>query len=131
MKLVVKGILLVLFACAGYAQQAEFAEWMKYSNRSMAVLSKTDKQADAAVVNAAETLGAVYENMIGFWRQRDAADAVKLAMTGKNYSVMLASALNAGDTARAAEALKGVGGTCKPCHDAYRVRTADGKFRFK
>ena len=35
------------------------------------------------------------------------------------------------DDAKAAAAFTRVGGTCKPCHDAHREKSADGKYHVK
>lgn len=106
-------------------------EWMKSIGSSMGALRKMEKKTGPEVVASAEKIGAAYENMIGFWRQRNAADAVKLAEDGKAAAVELASAAKGEDDAKAAEAFTRVGGTCKPCHDAHREKSADGKYHIK
>jgi cytochrome c556 len=106
-------------------------EWMKSIGSSMGALRKMEKKTGPEVVASAEKIGAAYENMIGFWRQRNAADAVKLAEDGKAAAVELASAAKGDDDAKAAAAFTRVGGTCKPCHDAHREKSADGKYHVK
>ena len=69
--------------------------------------------------------------MINFWRQRNAADAVKLSEQGKAAALELATAASAGDEARASAALQTLGGTCKSCHAAHRETVAPQKYRIK
>ncbi len=82
-------------------------------------------------MGAAERLGGVYENLIGFWRRRNAADAVKWSAQGKAAALALANAANAGNAESAAAAFKNLGATCQSCHDAYRVKNAGGQYRIK
>jgi cytochrome c556 len=126
----------VLLAAAGIvaAQQVEeMTEWMKAAGQTSDRLRKAEKKTGPEIVTAAERLGGIYEQMIGFWRQRGPAaeDAVKLSMQGKNAASELASAAKAGDEAKAAEAIKGIGGTCKACHDTHRERIGENKYRIK
>ncbi len=125
-------LLLLLAAATLLAQQTtEFSASMKAAAAAMAVIAKSENKANSETVRAAERLGAVYEEMIGFWRQRDAASAVKLSQEGKAAAVALASAARAGDSDRAAEAHKLLGATCKPCHEKYRQKLPDGTYRIQ
>jgi hypothetical protein len=110
---------------------AKFEEWMKSVDTSAKVLRKLETKTGAETVANAEKLGVAYENMIGYWRQKNAADAVKLSEEGKAAAVELASAAHAGDAEKADAAFKKVGGTCRPCHDAHREKLADGKYKIK
>ncbi len=104
---------------------------MKSSDRAFDALMKLENKAAPEAVGRAERLGSIYENMIGYWRQKNLPDAVKWSVEGKAAAVVLASAAHAGDAAKAEAALKTLGGTCNSCHDAYRERTPDGKYRIK
>ena len=108
---------------------SEFTAGMKSADRAWDRLrdlqSKTGKQA----AHQAESIEGVYENMIGFWRQRDSAVAVKSAIEGKAAAAMLASAAYAGDEAQAQAAFKTLSGTCRSCHTAHREKLPDGKYR--
>jgi cytochrome c556 len=123
--------LLLALSVVSFAQDDEFTNGMKASKAAMDSMSKLEKKTGPVVVSAAEKLGGVYENMIPFWRQRNAADAVKWSEDGKALAALLASSANSGDEMKAAETAKALGGTCKPCHDAYRERTPEGKYRIK
>lgn len=124
-------VLLALAAMLSLAAQEnpEFVAWMKATKASMDSFkeAKTGPKAMAS----AEKLGSVYENMTGFWRQRNAADAVKISEDGKAAAAMLASAAHAEDMEKADAALKTLGGTCKACHDAHREKNAEGKYQIK
>ena len=80
---------------------------------------------------AAERLGGIYENMVPFWRQRNAAKAVRISEEGKAAAAILASAANSGNAEEVAGALKQLGGTCRSCHEQYREKVAEGKYRIK
>jgi cytochrome c556 len=110
---------------------AKFEEWMKSVDTSAKVLRKLEKKTGSETVENAEKIGAAYENMIGYWRQKNAADALKLSEEGKAAAVELASAAHAGDAEKADAAFKKVGGTCRPCHDAHREKTPEGKYKIK
>jgi len=45
----------------------------------------------------------IYENVVNFWRQQNAPDAIKLSMAGTAAAVQLASAARAGSEAEAAD----------------------------
>ena len=109
----------------------EFETWMKSVGSSTGAIRKMEKKTGPEVVAGAEKISGVYENMIAYWRQRNADDAVKLSQDGKAAAVELASAANAGDEAKATAAFAKVGGTSKPCHDAHREKNAEGKYIIK
>jgi cytochrome c556 len=109
----------------------EFEAWMKSVGSSTGAIRKMEKKTGPEVVAGAEKISGVYENMIAFWRQRNADDAIKLSQDGKAATAELASAAGAGDEAKAAAAFAKVGGTCKPCHDAHREKNAEGKYIIK
>lgn len=125
----------VLFLIPGLAavaqQNAEFTAWMKASGRAFGALNKLDKKTGKEAVASAEALGGVYEQMIGYWRQRNLADAVKWSEVGKAAAAELAAAAFANDAERAGQALKTVGETCRSCHATYRESMPDGTYRFK
>ena len=124
-------LLTVIAAAIGSAQDApEFQVWMKQTQAAMGVLNKLPKKAGPEAMNAAEHIGGVYERMIGYWRQRNAADAIKLSEQGKAAAAMLATAAYSGDDAAATAALKTLSSTCKPCHDARREKVGE-KYRLK
>lgn len=125
----------LLALVSGFAVTAQddlkFEEWMKSVGSSNGALRKMEKKTGPEVAANAEKIAAAYDNMIGFWRQRNAEDAVKLSEEGKVFAAELASAAHAGDEAKAAEAFKKVGGTCKPCHDAHREKVGENKYKIK
>ncbi len=109
----------------------EFIAMMKATGGATDTLRKMEKKTGPEAVRAAERLGGIYEQMLPFWRQRNAADAVKISEAGKAAAVELASAANGGDAEKADAAFKALGGTCKSCHEAHREKLADGKYFIK
>jgi hypothetical protein len=123
---------LLVLALALPAQENETLEgWMKATGASLGALRKLEKKTGPEAITNAEKLGGIYENMISFWRQRNADDAVKLSTEGKAAAVELASAAHADDADKAAAAFARLGGTCKPCHEAHREKTPEGKYKIK
>jgi cytochrome c556 len=110
---------------------AEFQNWMKATGQANGVLRKANPKTGPEVVAAAEKLGGIYENMIGFWRQRNAADAVKSSEEGKAAAAALAAAAKAGDADKANSAAGALGATCKGCHSAHREQIGENKYKIK
>ncbi len=123
--LLVSGIALVA------EEYPEFISMMKMTGQTMGALNKMEKKTGPQAARAAERIGSVYEEMIPFWRQRNAGAAVKTSEEGKAAAAELASAAYSGDAERTDAALKTIGATCKSCHDARREKIADGKYRIK
>ena len=124
----------IVFTCslAALAEQApQISGWMKEANSAASTLRKLESKTGESAVDAAETLGGVYENMIGFWRSRNAADAVKWSEEGKAAALQLANAAHADNAAGAAAAFKTVMSTCQSCHEARREKLPDGGYRIK
>ena len=112
-------------------QDATFTAWMKSIGAANGALRKMETKTGPEAVGQAERIAGAYEEMIGFWRQRTADDAVKDSVQGKAAAVALASAANAGDADKVATALSTLGGTCKSCHAAHRESLSEGKYRIK
>lgn len=124
-------VLLVSVLALPGQENGELEAWMKATGASLGVLRKLEKKTGPEAVTQAEKIGGIYENMIGFWRQRNSEDAVKLSTEGKAAAVELASAAHADDADKAAAAFARLGGTCKGCHDAHREKTPEGKYKIK
>ena len=129
-----KWVVTLAVACGLGAVAAEYPEYtqgMQSAGKAMGELSKMETKTGAKAMEAAEEIAVVNENLIGFWRQRNAAEAVKLSEQGKAAALELANAAYAGDNEKAAAALKRVSETCHNCHEGYREKSEDGKFQFK
>lgn len=128
-------LVVLLLATAGVTavaqQYPDLAAGMKASDTATKALHKLEKKTGREAVRYAEYLGGIYESMIGFWRQRNTADAIKWSEQGKAAAVELASAAYAGDSEKAAAAFKAVNDTCQSCHNAHRERVGEGKYRIK
>lgn len=106
----------------------EFTSWMKATGAANGALSRLETKTGKDATEKAEALGSIYENMIGFWRQAGAPDAVKLSIQGKAAALELAAAAHSGDAPKAAEAYAKLATTCKACHDVHRNKLADGTY---
>lgn len=109
----------------------EFTGWMKATGAANTALQKMDTKVGKDAMEKAETLGAIYENMIGYWRQAGAADAVKISIAGKAAAMELANAAHSGDAAKATEAYAKLGETCGGCHQSHREKLPDGTYLIK
>lgn len=116
-------------ACVG--QDGGFTAGMKALGAASGAIGKAGAKPGVETTRAAERMGGVYEQLIEFWRQRKAPDAVKLSMEGKAAAVALASASHAGEGEKAAAAFATLTGTCQPCHEKHRVQGPDGSYRIK
>ena len=126
---------LPVLVCSAVALVAQdngpIEDWMKSTNASVQALRKMEKKTGPEAVEHAEKIAVAYENMIGFWRLRNADDAVKISEAGKAAATELASAAKADNAEAAGAAFGKVGGSCMPCHAAHRERTPEGKYKIK
>ena len=125
----------MLFAAAGLVvlaeENTEFVTWMKTTKTATDDLKKMEQKTGVQAMRRAERIGTVYESMIGFWRQRNATDAVKWSEEGKAAALELATAAYANDAEKAKAALDAVNNGCKGCHDAHREKIGEGKYKIK
>jgi hypothetical protein len=113
------------------AQNAEFVDTMKSVAGACGTIKKLDKKTGKDAVRNAEKVAAGYEFMINFWRQRNAADAVKVSEAGKSAAVRLAAAAHAGDEEKALASFNELAATCQGCHEKHREKLPDGKYKVK
>lgn len=106
----------------------QFVGWMKSTASASNALKKLEKKTGPEAVRSAERIGSAYEEMIGYWRQRNAKDAIKWSQDGKSAATQLAAAAHAGDEEKAVAAFNSLNTTCRPCHDTYREKLPDGKY---
>jgi cytochrome c556 len=112
-------------------ENTEFVGWMKATKTATDDLKKMEQKTGEQAVRRAEKIGSAYENMIAYWRQRNATDAVKLSEEGKAAALELATSAYSGNAEKAKASLEAVNNTCKSCHDAHREKIAEGKYRIK
>jgi len=125
----------ILVAASGLTLTAEedttFTKWMKDVGKASAALNKMETKTGLEAVEQAEKISGVYEMLIGYWRQRNAKDAVQASVTGKAAALEIAAAAHAGAADKVQSALAALMGTCKSCHAAYREKADDGRYRIK
>ena len=112
-------------------ENTEFVTWMKATKGATDDLKKMEQKTGEQAVRRAERIGTVYESMIGYWRQRNASDAVKWSEEGKAAALQMATAAYSGDGEKAKAAFEAMSNGCKSCHDAHREKIAEGKYRIK
>jgi len=126
---------LMLFAAAGLVvlaeENPEFVNWMKTTKTACDDLKKMEQKTGQQAARRAERIGTTYESMIGFWRQRNAGDAVKASEEGKANALLLATAAYENNAEKAKSAFEAINNGCKGCHDAHREKIGEGKYRIK
>ena len=98
------------------------------AQQALGAKMKGNQLADAA--KDAEQLATHFGEVEKFFAQHKKSDAVTWAQQGKTSATALASALAAGDTAKATTERTNMGATCKQCHSAYR-EGAPGNYTIK
>ena len=124
-------VLLAAAVCALPAEYPELTTWMKGMKTALAAVQAPDAASNPKAVRAAERLGTSYENLIEFWRQQKVEGAVTISETGKTTAMELANALHSGNAEKAAALVKALGANCHSCHEAYREKLPDGRYRIK
>lgn len=84
-----------------------------------------------AVAKNAASLQALLKTTETFWQQRKAADAVTQARNAAKAASDIAVAAKAQNENGVLVAQRALLATCTACHNAYRVRTPDGKYEIK
>lgn len=131
MKLALIPILLVATQVRLPAEDPQLSGLMQNMSTALKVLQQTDFMSDQKAARSAERLGTSYEDLIEYWRQQKMEKAVAISQTGKIRAMQLADAVHAANKERAESLVKSVAETCHSCHEAYREKLPDGKYRIK
>ena len=83
------------------------------------------KNAAASVADAA-AMKAAFAEVETFWTRKKVEGAIASAKVARRAAADAEAAARNSDLAGLAAAYKTVGGTCKTCHDAHRIKQADG-----
>lgn len=98
--------------------QAQYRGWMQSMQPSlMAVRNAPDS---AALADAANKLASTFDQVAGYWRARQTADAIMFAETARDA----AKAIAAGSGDKTAN-LQKIQEQCGGCHMAHRIRAGD------
>jgi cytochrome c556 len=98
------------------------------ANGEMRKLIESDLNGAAA---AAERVKTAFGELEAYWKAKGAADAVTFAHNVVTAAEQVRAAAAAGNKDAAAAAAQSIGANCSGCHEAHRVRTADGAFQIK
>lgn len=115
---------LVLGVTPGFSQSEEdLDKWMKTVGKTMGELRKATEAKDEAALKAGgATLVEMFTNSGKFFAKHKMADAI--TMNEKTLAAAKALAAGTGD-------MRGVGSTCKGCHDIYREQLEDKSYKLK
>src|SRR5690242_1604480 len=76
----------------------------------------------------AEEVAQNFRKMGGFWKQRQADDAMQLCRQAFGAAMGISKAAKAGNMEEAEAQFKALTGTCAGCHKAHRDKAADGSY---
>ena len=124
-------LLLATGVTAVAEEYPEFVTWMKAVGTASDELKKMEQKTGEQAMKRAERIAGGYENMIGFWRQRNTSDAVKWSEDGKAAAMQLAAAAYANDAEKVKTSMAALNTTCRSCHEAHREKIGEGKYRIK
>lgn len=110
----------------------EYTDIMKDVGRQFQALVRGLDGQDTTQVSAdARKMGALFKETHEFWARRKSQDAMGWASTNEKLSNDMAAAASSGKWDDAGKLSETISKNCKSCHDAYRERGPDGKFRIK
>ena len=98
------------------------------ANGEMRKLLESDLTAAAA---AAERVKTAFGELEAYWTAKGANDAVTFAHNVVTAAEQVRAAAAAGNKDAAVAASQSIGANCGSCHEAHRVRGADGSFQIK
>ncbi len=125
LKLTFAGLLLAAcVAMAGEKPSADHIKWMKdLAAQNGAIRKGVD------VKKNAEDMQATLKLVGAFWKTRNSEVASKSC--GQSFKGAAALVAAGDDKEKAAAAMKMIGGGCKGCHDAHRVKISDTENEIK
>jgi hypothetical protein len=131
MRLALIPILLMATQLRLPAEDPQLIGMMQNMAAALKLLQQPDFLSDEKAARSAERLGISYEDLIEYWRQQKIEKAVAISQTGKIRAMQLADAVHAANKERAEALVKSVAETCHSCHEAYREKLPNGKYRIK
>lgn len=131
MKFALIPILLMMAAVWLSAEDPQLSGLMQNMAAALKALQQPDFLSDQKAARAAERLGTSYEDLIEYWRQQKMEKAAAISQTGKIRAMQLADAVHEANKEKAESLVKSVAETCHSCHEAYREKLPDGKYRIK
>lgn len=113
--------------------EADYQKAMKDVLGGMQASGKAIREAGdlSAVVAGAKTIDAALASIDSFWSARKDAEAVKMNAAARAAATALGRAAESKDVAATSEAMKGLQGSCKACHDAHREQLPDKTYKIK
>jgi cytochrome c556 len=85
----------------------------------------------ANIEKDATRTAAIYTQMTGFWKGRQAEDAAKMSEASAAAATATAAAAKAGEWDKVKASWGAVGKNCKDCHDKHREKLEDGGYKIK
>src|SRR5437867_2966496 len=112
---------------------AEFQAAMKDAAAACQRLKKNvDAKANAEdMAKDADEIAQNFRKMGGFWKQRQADDAMQSCREAFGAATAVSKAAKTGNMDEAAAQFKTLMGTCAGCHKVHREKAADGSYSIK
>jgi cytochrome c556 len=118
----------VMFAAETFEEYQTAMRAGAGANGEMRKLLESDLNGAAA---AAERVKAAFTELEAYWQMKGASDAVMAAHNIVTAAEEVRSAAAAGNKDAAVAASQSIGANCGSCHEAHRVRDADGNWTIK
>ena len=125
------GITLVTFSlitvrAADAMDEQQFKKSMKEVGRIAKGFKDNAQSKNAAAVEKdSARIAEIYTQMAGFWKTRNADDAVKWSTASATAAKATAAAAKAGDWDKVKTHWGAVGKNCKDCHEAHREKVGN------
>ena len=110
-----------LAVCVVAQTEGEYSGWMKDIAKTKGGVKKAiDSKSNTEVAEGASHLAGLFKEVSGFWKGKNASDAVTIADNAESAANELAAAAKAGDESKIQSSFQAVGMACGACHMAHR-----------
>jgi cytochrome c556 len=114
--------------------EADYQKAMKDVQAGMQGVGRTLREASgdlSGAVAGAKAVDAALASLDSFWVARKDQEAAKMNAAARAAAQSVAKAAESKDAAATAEAVKGLQGTCKACHEVHREQLPDKSYKIK
>lgn len=133
-KLLTVALALGAFSIASAADVTEeqYDKAMKATLAGMQAMGKGVRENNlAAAADGAKAIDAALASIESYWATRKAQDAIDAGAAGRKAAQAIAAAAAANDAEKVKATVPALQGSCRTCHDAYRVKNEDGSYSMK
>jgi cytochrome c556 len=119
-------------ASAADVTEEQYDKAMKATLAGMQAMGKGVREGNmTAVADGAKAIDASLASIESYWTTRKAQDAIDAGAAGRKAAQAIAAAAAANDAEKVKASTTALQGSCRTCHDAYRVKNEDGSYSIK